>query len=1210
MSALDQSSTNGSSGTDDRGEQAPRVTIVIPAYNRAGTIGETLDSVLAQTAADWETIVVDDGSADGTADAVMSYAQRDPRIRLHRQFNGGVSSARNAGIALARAPWLLFLDADDWLDRVAIDLLLGAVTGPAAETADADETPMVAIGRCVSVFPSGHRIVEAPPPAGDMFEAFANSCAHAIHTCLVPTLLVRRVGGFDETLVTAEDQDLWQRIARTRPRYVKVPQVVAYYRIRYQSASTAPLRLLVDSQRVIDRGHGPDPRLNGWAGQVHRGFHPERARTSYLYLAAYAAGLAVGHGQDPLDLLPAIRAVRADDLEVVGFANALIVATATGRAEPPERWTTFPEEAELGVRRFVTGIADKLRAPVLEAKIREAFDRQLAGYLPPAATGVRIGRSQFARVSFGEALAHVELEPGAERAVLELRDGRKALGVQTLAAADGVLPATVAADILTYDQAWQLLGRLLERTVYRTLDISAAEAGRVLVRRGGQELAELWDQDLENGSADAIHDAAGWTVFLQELWGLPDRAHDDFYRPRSTEPAADADAEVVVADGVVEVEVATPLPRVRSDTSEVTFDVSLAGVPLMALRIATVDGAVSPDRLRRAITLVGKAELSRVAVREAGLLGKWPEDQPLRARLAGAAARRAELRGGADQRSALLDEVVPPGRRAIVIGRRSSALFTGPASRAVTFPSSNQAEAVRLARAHGQMVVEHGSPELPSIGLYLPSLFDPEQSAIEVNPDAPDSGRRYEAMFAVTGDPHAAMSPYEVDKRAETLRLIKGRPATVLEIGCGSGFLTEQLARKAGKVIAIDVAPAALRWARQRCAALGNVEFRCLDIFAEPLPGPVDLILCSEVLYYAPDKETLIRVLWRIAEALNPGGALICTHANVIVDDRAAGGFDWGVPFGALGFERELRRHPRFRLARSVVSPYYRAQRYDVVRWRLRKLPKLPGPTTTRRDVPAPVPSVAREFVRPGGKTVERAQHTRSLPILIYHRIDRSSPSNMAHWNTTPEAFEQQLAWLVEHGYSPVSIAEWSVAAADHQVVGGRRVALTFDDGYQDFADNALPLLQKYWFTAELFVVTGHVGGVNDWEPPEFRRFPLMSWDTLRSLPESVVRIGAHTVTHPMLPRLDPAAAFDEMLRSRSTLEDELGRTVTGLAFPYGGTDEVLASLAQAAGFEHAYTSQGVHARPGGNLLQLPRVEVRGGTSLDEFARMVELLDT
>jgi hypothetical protein len=95
-------------------DNAPRFSIVVPLHDKAGYIAVTLASVLAQSFRDFEVVVVDDGSTDGSPFIVEDIAAREPRVRLLRQSNAGVSVARNRGIAAARGEWIAFLDADDW----------------------------------------------------------------------------------------------------------------------------------------------------------------------------------------------------------------------------------------------------------------------------------------------------------------------------------------------------------------------------------------------------------------------------------------------------------------------------------------------------------------------------------------------------------------------------------------------------------------------------------------------------------------------------------------------------------------------------------------------------------------------------------------------------------------------------------------------------------------------------------------------------------------------------------------------------------------------------------------------------------------------------------------------------------------------------------------------------------------------------------------
>ncbi|GJD53118.1 Undecaprenyl-phosphate 4-deoxy-4-formamido-L-arabinose transferase [Methylobacterium crusticola] len=108
----------------------PQVSVVIPLYQKADVIAETLRAVLGQTFADFELVVVDDGSRDGGGAIVEAIA--DPRIRLIRQANQGEAAARNRGVREARADWIAFLDADDlWTDTHLEDLVAAAAAGDA-----------------------------------------------------------------------------------------------------------------------------------------------------------------------------------------------------------------------------------------------------------------------------------------------------------------------------------------------------------------------------------------------------------------------------------------------------------------------------------------------------------------------------------------------------------------------------------------------------------------------------------------------------------------------------------------------------------------------------------------------------------------------------------------------------------------------------------------------------------------------------------------------------------------------------------------------------------------------------------------------------------------------------------------------------------------------------------------------------------------------
>jgi len=104
------------------------ISVIIPAYNAQAYLRECLESVLAQSFSDWEAIIVNDGSTDSTREIGLCFTARDSRFRLVSTPNGGLSSARNAGIAEARGQWLTYLDSDDTLYPDALARLMAAAT--------------------------------------------------------------------------------------------------------------------------------------------------------------------------------------------------------------------------------------------------------------------------------------------------------------------------------------------------------------------------------------------------------------------------------------------------------------------------------------------------------------------------------------------------------------------------------------------------------------------------------------------------------------------------------------------------------------------------------------------------------------------------------------------------------------------------------------------------------------------------------------------------------------------------------------------------------------------------------------------------------------------------------------------------------------------------------------------------------------------------
>ncbi len=253
------------------------ITVITPAYNVAAYIGEAVESVLAQSVADFTYLIVDDGSTDGTAEVAEAAACGDPRVRVIRQENQGSSAARNTAITLATTPFIAFLDGDDrWLTNT-LEVLLAAINN-----ADA---------RVGAVFGHSRHIDEQGQPLGTTLERAAGEYdVSAMFGSVAPMgngscLVLRRscfeeVGGFDANFRSAVDLEMWLRIGRssTTPIFVCVPTMVADYRIRPGSISTVPRQRFEALEQIFD----------AYAADVSAA---DLARAYFPYgLSAYRAG--------------------------------------------------------------------------------------------------------------------------------------------------------------------------------------------------------------------------------------------------------------------------------------------------------------------------------------------------------------------------------------------------------------------------------------------------------------------------------------------------------------------------------------------------------------------------------------------------------------------------------------------------------------------------------------------------------------------------------------------------------------------------------------------------------------------------------------------------------------------------------------------------------------------------------------------------------
>lgn len=182
-----------------------RVTVIVPVYNRRDLVGEAVGSILAQTHGDVEVHIVDDGSTDGTGERIRELAADDSRVHVSHQENAGPSAARNRALHAAETEWIAFCDSDDLLPVDSIERRFAWL--------DANPDHDAVIGRGRTHIVAG---ADVPPH-------IAKTVAEGDTRPIFQTVLIRRsdllaVRGYDETMRTAEDTDLYFRLRRAGVR--------------------------------------------------------------------------------------------------------------------------------------------------------------------------------------------------------------------------------------------------------------------------------------------------------------------------------------------------------------------------------------------------------------------------------------------------------------------------------------------------------------------------------------------------------------------------------------------------------------------------------------------------------------------------------------------------------------------------------------------------------------------------------------------------------------------------------------------------------------------------------------------------------------------------------------------------------------------------------------------------------------------------------
>jgi peptidoglycan/xylan/chitin deacetylase (PgdA/CDA1 family) len=238
---------------------------------------------------------------------------------------------------------------------------------------------------------------------------------------------------------------------------------------------------------------------------------------------------------------------------------------------------------------------------------------------------------------------------------------------------------------------------------------------------------------------------------------------------------------------------------------------------------------------------------------------------------------------------------------------------------------------------------------------------------------------------------------------------------------------------------------------------------------------------------------------------------------------------------------------------------------------------------------------------RIAASSVRPAPQWSGLRILGYHSVS-ATPDELA---LPPRAFEAHMRTLAASPLVPVRLG----ADLPDLAPSGRYVAVTFDDGYRDLLDVA-PLLERLRIPATVFVCSGVLDGEAAFAWYRVQP-PLLTWDDLREIvAHGWIRVGAHTRTHPVLPLLDDATAFDEIAGSKSDLEAQLQIPIETFCYPGGHFSDRDVDAVARSGFRYACTTEPGTNGPGADPLRLRRTMVgRRDTELDFRAKIAGRLD-
>lgn len=246
-------------------------------------------------------------------------------------------------------------------------------------------------------------------------------------------------------------------------------------------------------------------------------------------------------------------------------------------------------------------------------------------------------------------------------------------------------------------------------------------------------------------------------------------------------------------------------------------------------------------------------------------------------------------------------------------------------------------------------------------------------------------------------------------------------------------------------------------------------------------------------------------------------------------------------------------------------------------------------PTAVSTATPLPLPTPYKTF-----------SSTLQVPILMYHYISTppaDADSYRLGLSTSPDTFRQQMAYLAENGFTTIDLYDLSLAIVGKKELPEKPIILTFDDGYIDNYEIALPILQEFGFIGTFFIATDFV---------DRQDYNYMSWEMIMELSFAGMQIEPHSMTHPDLRGFTVGANAYEMRGSRDRIAAFIGYEPRFFAYPSGQYDENSVQAAEDLGFWGAVTTNGGTWHGFNDRYEWTRLRMRPNLTMEEFAEWVE----